>query len=130
MRKLITWSAAMLIVVLGAWSALGTAGARQPSARPATTQVRGTTTVRIAHTKAVTSQTQSAVLQAQTSNETAASGETGSENGTENESEAENGSETGGEEAGDVNESDGYEDPDGVDVNHECPPDCGPGEIP
>jgi hypothetical protein len=39
----------------------------------------------------------------------------GAEIGTESESESENGSD---------NESDRHEDPDGQDVNHECPPNC------
>jgi hypothetical protein len=111
MRKLITASAVVLIVMLGAWFTLSmSAGARQPSVRPAMTQVRGAT------------------LQAQGSNEIETPGETGSATGTESES----ASETGSDEAGGTNETDGHEDPDAVDVNHECPPNCDTanGEVP
>jgi cytoskeletal protein RodZ len=111
MRKLITASAVVLVVMLGAWFTLTmSAGARQPSVRPAMTQVRG------------------AALQAQGSNEVGTSGETGSETATESTS----ASEAGSDEAGGTNETDGHEDPDGVDVNHECPPNCDTanGEVP
>ncbi len=69
-----------------------------------------------------------ATLQAQGSNEIETPGETGSETGIESES----ASETGSDEAGGTNETDGHEDPEGVDVNHECPPNCDTanGEVP
>jgi hypothetical protein len=125
MRKWVLATAIGLALSLGVWFSLAASASspRGPARAPAKSQLTATTatqangSAKVVGTKAnpaVKAMPKVAKLSAKSSS---SASENGNESGSESESEKPS------------DEGDGYEDPPG-DVNHECPPDCGPGEKP
>lgn len=102
MRKLLVTAVAAVAVALGLWSALAANAATAPS--------HGRSTVRVSVPQQATVPQQAAVPDE-------ATGETESGTGTETGTES-------GTESGSGTEADAHEDPNGQDVQHECPPSC------
>lgn len=126
MRKWVLATAIGLSLSLGVWFSLAAnaSAPRGPARAPAKAQLVTTATHVNGSAKVVGTKANQAVKSAPKAAKLAAkSSGSASENGNESGSESESESEQPGD------ESDGYEDPPG-DVNHECPPDCGPGEKP
>jgi hypothetical protein len=111
MRKLITGTAASLVLALGLWFGLG--GSAAAKQHPSHAK-HGSTVTKVVHLGSVPSTTTS-----KSSDQADTESQSGEQTDTE--------SESGGESSTD-SETDGHEDPNGQDVNHQCPSDCGPGE--
>ncbi len=122
MRKLLVVTAMAVTPALGLWLANGASASspKKPARAPVKAQV-ATAVVSGSHLNAGTASTVARKAASSRSSVSASSSKGA------NPSESENESEGGGD-----NETDAHEDPNGVDVNHECPPNCdtGNGEQP
>ena len=126
MRKLLVGTAMALVLALGLWFAIGASASspKKPTTAPVKAQV-ATAVVSGSHLHAGTAATVARKVASSRSSVSATSPK--GANPSESENESENESEGGGD-----NENDTHEDPNGQDVNHECPPNCdtGNGEQP
>jgi hypothetical protein len=130
MRKVVTALSVGLVLSLGSW--LGFAAAASPGRSPST-PAKPVAHVLKAGVRTTTSVTGVAVSSAKSARGSGSAQSTLVTKGADPQSESENGNESESEqENGGGNETDGHEDPDGQDVNHECPPNCdtGNGEQP
>jgi hypothetical protein len=123
MRKMVTSLAVGLALVLGAWFAFTAAAAPRPPAAPSRPKVaihRVSRRVATATSMVGAGSAASATSGGRVTDATASETEnevTGLDGQRENASESE-------QENGAPNEADGHEDPNGQDINHECPPNC------
>ena len=119
MRKFLAVTAMALTLALGLWFAIGASASsgRKPVNRPAKAQLAST----VGSVDTLQTGTASTATQVSSSKSSGSTGSSKSANASD--SEGENGGESESESGGD-NESDTHEDPDGQDVNHECPPNC------
>jgi len=113
MRKLMVAIATSLSLALGLWFALGAGGTTRTPSSPGSGARMSQSAVSQSSTQVASTTERTSASNGAAVADTAGSQKAGSESGNESASE----SETGGDD-----ESDGYEDPNGQDVNHECPP--------